>query len=114
MNEQLQMLMILQDLDTLIKESKDKKVQAQEKKLGFSMGNLESLEKAREDYCSKIDTELVKHYEKLMAKYARAVVPVQDGTCFGCFIKQATYYHFRETDDILVCEHCSRFQFKIS
>jgi predicted nucleic acid-binding Zn-ribbon protein len=114
MIEQLQTLLILQDLDILIKEMQDKKVQAQEKKLGFSLGNLEKLEKAREELSGKIDKEILKHYEKLMQRYNRAVVPVRDGTCFGCFIKQAAYLHFRESDDVLICEHCSRFQFRIS
>ena len=47
MIEQLQTLLILQDLDILIKEMQDTKVMAQEKKLGFSVGNLEKLQKAR-------------------------------------------------------------------
>jgi len=113
MNEQLQMLLILQDMDILIKEMRDNKVLAQEKKLGFSVNHLEKLEKARGECTKKIDKEVLKHYEKLIVRYNRAIVPVRDGTCFGCFIKQAACLYFGGSDDILVCEHCSRLQFRL-
>ena len=56
MHDQLHLLVSLQDLDTLIKESEDPARKAELEGLGFSVDNLEPLRLAREGLVERINT----------------------------------------------------------
>lgn len=113
MNEQLENLMKLQDLDTMIRELKDQKMSKQMKKLGFPLNSGDQLVKTRNELAKKIKPEYLTHYEKLMKNYGRAVVPLKEGTCFGCFIIQPTLRATRLEEELKVCERCQRFMYPL-
>ncbi|RME00006.1 MAG: hypothetical protein D6814_04470 [Calditrichaeota bacterium] len=103
---QLELLVALQDLDLMRKELDD--VQ----KLGFEVRSEgpETLEKAREELIQKIEKPLLGKYERLRARYKRAIVPVKDDTCLGCFMKLPTYLITLKNkhNQIITCEGCGR------
>jgi predicted nucleic acid-binding Zn-ribbon protein len=114
MDDQLEKLLILQDLDLMIIELTHENMLNTEKELGFDVPNIEKLKSTRESLMTQIDQSLVSHYNKLIGKYKRTVVPVQDNTCLGCFIRLPSSITVKKIEGILICEHCSRFLFDLN
>jgi predicted nucleic acid-binding Zn-ribbon protein len=110
MHEQLHLLVRLQDLDTLIKESQDKDRRAELESLGFSLDNLGPLRDARDKLVKRIDVRYVRIYERLHAKHGRAVVPVEGKTCLGCFqsVPPSFFSTITRNEPVKVCENCGR------
>jgi predicted nucleic acid-binding Zn-ribbon protein len=115
-HEQLHLLVSLQDLDTLIRETQDEKRRAELESLGFSLDNVEPLRAAREKIVKKIDLRYVRVYDRLNAKYGRAVVPVENKTCLGCFQSVPPSFFSEITADrpVKVCENCGRILYLLT
>lgn len=111
MNPQLETLIMLQDLDLMIKEMSDKKTANQMSRIGFEVDAVENLQQARVDLARKVDAELLSTYDRLMQRYQRAIVPVRGSVCLACFLKQPTKYS--SDDQIRWCNHCKRFLYFI-
>lgn len=103
-NTELERLVSLQDLDLMIEEAKEVE------KLGFSITGCNELKIARDELAAKISKPLLFRYERLRGKLKRAVVPVKNDICLGCFLRQPTSIsaHGREGADLLTCENCGR------
>ena len=114
MDDQLEKLLILQDLDLMIIEADQENMLNTEKELGFEVPGLEKLKKTRETLVAQLDESIINHYNKLIRKYKRTVVPVQDSTCFGCFIRLPSSVTVKKIEGLLICEHCSRFLFDLN
>lgn len=103
---QIEFLVALQDLDLMIKEIEEVK------ELGFEVKGegLTSLSSARDELVQKIKKPLLAAYERLRNRYKRAIVPVKDDNCLGCFMKLPTSItaHGRTDKEVLVCENCGR------
>jgi len=103
---QIEFLVALQDLDLMIKEIEEVK------ELGFEVKGegLSSLTRARDELVQKIKKPLLAAYERLRNRYKRAIVPVKDDNCLGCFMKLPTSItaHGRTDKEVLVCENCGR------
>ncbi len=104
MNKELEALITLQDIDLMIEEANEVE------KLGFSITGNTELAKAREEMASKIKKPLLFRYERLRAKLKRAIVPVKNDICLGCFLRQPTSIGAkgREESDLFTCENCGR------
>ena len=74
MNPQEQILVALQDLDLMLKEAEES--QEQLEKLGFDVSGIEELRKARTQLTEQLDRVHLQHYERMAARYGRAVSPV--------------------------------------
>lgn len=105
----LEMLVSLQDVDLMIEEADDVE------KLGFSVTGYSELKKAREEISANISKPLLFRYERLRAKLKRAIVPVKNDICLGCFLRQPTAIgaRGREDDTIFTCENCGRMLYWI-
>jgi predicted nucleic acid-binding Zn-ribbon protein len=107
----VQRLAALQDIDVMIRERR------KEEELGFQLGGLEDLEKARAKLTSEIDGRALRLYERLSKRYDRAVVPVIDHRCLGCSMAVPTSQRKsgddRRTRDVVTCESCGRILFFI-
>ena len=103
---QLELLVKLQDLDLMLEELDDVK------KLGFDVKNegADTLQKAREELIQRINKPLLGQYERLRARYKRAIVPVKEDTCLGCFMRLPTYLITLKDkyNQIIICESCGR------
>jgi len=80
------------------------------KELGVDVPAVSKLEEAREQLKTKIGLQLHSAYERLRGRYKRAIVPVKDDTCLGCFIRLPTSVSAkgRENDSVILCENCGR------
>ena len=112
MNPQLETLIMLQDLDLMIKEMSDQKTASQMSRIGFEVNAVGSLTEARAEMAAKIDPDHLAIYERLMQRYQRAIVPIRNGICLACFMKQPTKYSVTD-QKILKCHHCNRFLYFI-
>lgn len=108
-NKELEMIVHLQDLDLMIDEAQDVE------KLGFAISGCEELKAARQELAAKISKPLLYRYERLRGKLKRAVVPVKNDICLGCFLRQPTAVgaQGREGNEIFVCENCGRMLYWI-
>ena len=102
--KQLRCLVALQDIDNMIQERE------KEKELGFEIEGLEKLQQMREEIAQSLNPALLRTYERLRQRYQRAVVPVKDGTCLGCFVKLPTSVSSKGKENVGIfrCENCGR------
>jgi hypothetical protein len=82
----------------------------EEKNLGFQIEDVSRLHEARRNLASALGPEVLGRYERLMARYDRAVVPVHRGICLGCFMSLPTApaQAVKRHQGINVCENCGR------
>lgn len=104
LNKELELLVALQDLDIMIQEVEDVK------QIGFEVEGKEKLQEARNELTEKIGKPLLFNYEKLKKRYKRAIVPVKDDVCLGCFMRVPTQLMTRGRSDqqVINCEGCGR------
>jgi predicted nucleic acid-binding Zn-ribbon protein len=108
-NDQLLMLVALQDLDSMIRESADQVYAGKLAAMGFTAEGLEDLHKARLELTQSIDRALLSRYERIAKRLGRVVVPITNNICLGCFAVIPTGYTSAENrDKILQCENCGR------
>lgn len=113
MKNALEQIIILQDLDLLIREMSDGKTADELRKMGFALDESGRLQQARQEIASKVDHPILSAYERLMKRYPRAVVPVKNGICLACFIKQPTQYSTSDLERVRFCEQCKRILYAI-
>ncbi len=109
MNQQVQFLVTLQDLDQMVLEAEDDFQSKQEQDMGFEMPGLQKLKQAREDLLGQIESRHRGYYQRLATRYDRAVVPVLNNFCTGCFANIP--FSFTSTvneNKVLHCESCGR------
>jgi len=105
MTEEMRLLVALQDLDMMIKESRQ-----EEESLGFKIQNLEKLLEARQQIASQINGKWLRIYERVSKKHGRAIVPVRGGVCLGCFMGLPTSHQMSQQPgvEVSLCENCGR------
>lgn len=107
MNPQEQILVALQDLDLMLKEAEDS--QEQLEKLGFDVSGIAELRKARQHLTEQLENPHLQHYERMAARYGRAVTPVTGDMCLGCFSKIPTSYRSTIYENkVRMCQNCGR------
>jgi predicted nucleic acid-binding Zn-ribbon protein len=112
---QTQALVRLHDLDMLLKDARDAQSQAALRKMGFKMEGMEALERARAELAATIERRWLVLYERVFRRHGRAVVPVKDRVCLGCFVTLPTSAlpPPADSDAVSVCESCSRILYWI-
>jgi len=107
MHPQLQLLVALQDLDQMIRETEESREQLED--LGFRHEGLASLKSGREELAAKIDPSLASWYKRLTARFGHAVVPVVSNLCTGCFASiPPSFVSKTNVDKVQKCESCGR------
>lgn len=111
MHKELELLIQLHDLDMMIRDATEERYASEEKDLGFVLRNLASLRQARENIRTQISEESIGHYDRLFAKFGRAIAPVNKGICYGCFIQLPTQFEqeSKRNEGLGVCPKCRRF-----
>lgn len=109
----LEQIIILQDLDLMIREMGDQKTASQLRKFGFALDESSKLVEARREIAAGIDRDVLAAYDRLMSRYPRAVVPVKNGICLACFIKQPTQLSAADLEKVRFCEQCKRILYAI-
>jgi predicted nucleic acid-binding Zn-ribbon protein len=105
---------MLHDVDHLLRESHE-----EEKGLGFEFKDVKDskveLEKAREKITQQLDKPVLDRYEVLLKRYGRAVAPVANGTCYGCYmgLHTAMATGKDKNEQLTPCPNCGRFLYWI-
>jgi predicted nucleic acid-binding Zn-ribbon protein len=107
MHPQLQLLVALQDMDQMIRETEESREQLEG--LGFKHEGLAALKSARDELHAKIDPGLASWYKRLTARWGHAVVPVVGNLCTGCFASiPSSFVSKTNVDKVQKCESCGR------
>ena len=112
--EQIEALIQLQDIDTLLREARDPEIATHEERLGFALGNVKRLEKTRERVASLLDERILQTYERMSRRLARVVVPVEGRVCQGCRMSLPTSSASRNQSVATIesCENCGRILYR--
>jgi predicted nucleic acid-binding Zn-ribbon protein len=111
MHKELELLIQLHDLDMMIRDASEERSANEETGLGFTLRNLPSLRQARENLWRQLSENTADHYDRLFSKFGRAIAPVNNGICYGCFIQLPTQFvqNSRRNEGLGVCPKCRRF-----
>jgi len=105
-------LVALQDLDQMIREAEEPANRQKLEEMGFPVTGLEELRKARGKLEEKLPRAMLTRYEKLSDRMGRAVVPVVDKVCTGCFSNVPSVFTSSvNRDKVIQCETCGRILF---
>lgn len=106
---QAQLLVALQDLEEMIQEAEDPNQRRQLEDLGFPVTGIEELKAAREKLQAQIAPAMLSKYRRLHRRSGRAIVPVVDATCTGCFTAiPSSFTSSVNVGKVMTCETCGR------
>ncbi len=108
--DRLQKLSHLQDLEMMIHEAEDANSKEREEGMGFRMMGLEKLHSARDKRRMQIDQRDLRLFDRIVKRHLRAIVPVEDRICLGCYMALPTSVNppSGAQDRLLTCENCGR------
>jgi predicted nucleic acid-binding Zn-ribbon protein len=83
-------LVLLGDLDLLLREVEAPASRQRLRKLGFTLDGLPRLAAAREKLVHAIERRWIVGYERARQRYGRGIAAVRDRVCLGCFVTLPT------------------------
>ncbi|HEY3214944.1 MAG TPA: C4-type zinc ribbon domain-containing protein [Candidatus Eisenbacteria bacterium] len=100
----------LNDLDLLLRETMDPVSRARLKKLGFGLEGIARLQAARNRTAAEAERRWMVIYERVRQRYGKAVAAVRDRVCLGCYVTLPTTARPRAVheDPLSTCESCGR------
>ena len=106
----LESIVLLGDLDAMIREAQVAESRARLKKLGFELEGLPRVMAARARLAESIDRRWTFSYERTHQRYGRAVAAVRDRVCSGCFVTLPTTARPGTSDAVApqLCQSCGR------
>jgi len=115
MEQQILLLVALQDVDEMLREARDPARASEIEGLGFKAKDIEALKASRVKLAGRIAPRVLNMYERIAKRWGRAVVPVQDRICLGCFMSLPTQHIGVDKDPgqgppdhVESCENCGR------
>lgn len=106
-------LVLLQDLDLMIRDASDPEQAEEVSRMGFKVEGLDGLKAARQELAATVEPRTLRLYEVAAGRYAgRAVVPVKERVCLGCWAMQPTGFE-GHTDRITTCQSCGRILYPV-
>jgi len=113
MHPQLELLLELQDLHTQRRSLQEKPLRDMEEAV-FDLRPEEALALLGDkiaELAGRLDPRIQRRYLDISATMDRAVAPVLNGICYGCFVATPTARSSEpgRNDSVGVCEHCGRF-----
>lgn len=116
MHAQLELLLQIQDLkaqreELASEESGEREVQQEHFGLDIH-GAIEELDAKIDQVKASLDPRIRGRYDRMADARSRAVVPVINGVCYGCFVHTPTAVAAERSgdqQDIVTCENCGRF-----
>lgn len=106
----IESLVLLADLDAMIREAQNPDSRTRLRKLGFDLEGLPRLMTARGRLAESVDQRWTFSYERTRQRYGRAVAAVRDRVCSGCFVTLPTTARPRDGNAPTpqLCESCGR------
>jgi predicted nucleic acid-binding Zn-ribbon protein len=117
MHPQLEILLELQDLQSqrrALQEDPAKEVEEQFFELKPAQA-LDLLEEKIDELAARLEPQVQRRFHDISDSLDRAVVPVLNGICYGCFVAIPTAWSSEASrnDRITVCDHCGRFLYYV-
>jgi predicted nucleic acid-binding Zn-ribbon protein len=111
MNPQLQVLIALQDIIGLIRESKDPSNKRAFGKMGFKLSDAKALEETKQGLEEQLSPTIMSEYSRAQRRYGRIVAPVISGICYGCFVRIPSAIDAADDRNktLYRCENCGMF-----
>jgi uncharacterized protein len=118
MHNQLEILLEIQDLKTQRRELEQNSSEGQMEQEVFNVSLDQALEQLDEKIAemeASLEPRIRSRYQRLAGKRTRAVVPVINGTCYGCFVSVPTALasDADRNEDLRFCDSCGRFLYLI-
>lgn len=118
MDAQLEILLQIQDLKAQRRELEEGETGRQVQQETFNLDvetAIEQLDEKIAEVVAELDPRVRKRYTRLAAGIHRPVVPVINGTCYGCFVSVAISVSSDPTERARLrnCDHCGRFLYFI-
>lgn len=118
MHPQLEILLQVQDLKAQHRELSATEGERQVEEEEFQVdidGALAQLDGKIQELEDELGAAVRARYLRIAAGRGRAVVPVINGLCYGCFmaIPTALASEITQNDDLRHCDHCGRFLYMI-
>ncbi len=119
MHPQLMLLLEIQDLHTQEKSFRDSSGGTSVEEEHFHIDAevaLAALEEKIQELVERLDPVVRGRYQRILESMERAVVPVINGVCYGCFVSipTATAGESDTSATLQVCEQCGRFIYILS
>lgn len=113
MHPQLEILLELQDLQSQRRSLDDQRLLDVEESV-FDLKPTEALallEEKIDELTGRLEPPIERRYRDLASTLDRAVAPVLNGICYGCFVATPTAWssEAHRNDTLGVCDHCGRF-----
>jgi len=118
MNVQLEMLLEIQDLKAQRRDLEETSTEGVMEREVFHVSldvALEELDRKIAEMEEGLDPRVRTRYQRLAGRRTRAVVPVINGTCYGCFVSipTAVVSGADRNEDLRNCDSCGRFLYLI-
>lgn len=117
MHSQLELLLELQDLQSQRHALAEEPLMDVEEEV-FELRPaeaLDTLDEKIEELQARLDPLIQRRYQAIVRTLDRAVVPVLNGICYGCFVATPTAWATGagRNESISVCDHCGRFLYYV-
>ncbi|MFB6240816.1 MAG: zinc ribbon domain-containing protein [Gemmatimonadota bacterium] len=118
MHPQLEILLEMQDLRS---QKRALKEQAEEREVESDLFEVEiedavdELDRKLEELQDRLDDSVQATYRRVSSSMDRAVVPVLNGVCYGCFIAVPRSWasEAAQNEEVITCENCGRFLYYV-
>lgn len=117
MHPQLEILLELQDLHSQRKALENEPIGLVEQEV-FELKPTEALallDAKLEELMQRLEPPVYRRYRSVLGTLERAVVPVLNGICYGCFVAIPTAWTSEtgRNERITVCDQCGRFLYYV-
>ena len=117
MNQNLEILLEIQDLKTQRRDIAGAgEREVQEQVFGLSVDDaVQKLDAKIAEMEETLPPQILARYRRVSARLPRVVVPVINGTCYGCFVAVPTAQasDSERNAEIRTCENCGRFLYHV-
>jgi predicted nucleic acid-binding Zn-ribbon protein len=116
MHQNLETLLEIQDLKSQRREMEEGGREVQEKVFGLSVDDaVAAIDAKIAEMEETLPPAVLSRYKRVSARLPRVVVPVINGTCYGCFVAVPTAQasHAERNAEIRACENCGRFLYHV-
>lgn len=117
MHPQLETLLEIQDLKTqrgeLLEQSANRAFEEDVFKISVDDAVQQLDEKIAEMELT-LETSIRNRYRRLAGSRGRFIVPVINGTCFGCFVTIPTALSSERNRELRFCDSCGRFLYMVA
>lgn len=117
MHPQLEILLQIQDLRSQRNELADHARQVEETEFNIDIDDaIAQLQSRIDELAGDLPAPLRSRLDRFARSSGRAVVPVINGTCYGCFtaVPTARINEIVRNDRVNHCDHCGRFLYVVA